>query len=100
MKHIKGNNPQCWECKYYTETPLDLFDSAKLPQGATGWCLNKKYLRVGVNGHIRKNPPKKAAVRWNNTCKYWIDAESGHTRFQVLTGHNEDGTPVDWEVQR
>lgn len=66
-----------------------------------GYCTCKEYLRTGINGRIRENPPERVAVRWNNCCKHWVDAESGYTKFEVLTGYKEpyDGTKIDFSVE-
>lgn len=100
MKHILGNSPQCWSCASYTE---EIEENEKLTGYNTGWCINLESLRIGVNGHIITNPPKHMQERRTSTaCKYWIDAESGHTRFEVLTGYKEpyDGTKIDFSEEQ
>lgn len=93
MKHKMGNSPKCYECKFYTEE-----EDVRTKQ-TVGYCNCKRYLRLGVNGKVRENPPERKQVTGNNCCKFWIDAESGHTKFEVLTGYKEpyDGTKVDFK---
>lgn len=79
MKHIMGNTPKCWECRHFQE----MEKSQKLY--LDGWCYEPK--AQGVNGKMPKHPSERAAVHHNwNGCRWWIDAESGHTRYEVLTG--------------
>ena len=98
MKHIRGNTPKCWSCKYYTEEIAE-----KLTTGNDGWCINKDYLRTGINGRKIKNPqPHTQKRKYDHACEYWIDAESGYTRFEVLTGYKEpyDGTRIDFDEEQ
>lgn len=94
MKHTMGNSPKCYECKFYIE------EEDVRTKKTTGYCNCKEYLRTGINGRVIEKPKDRAPVRWNNCCKHWIDAESGHTRFEVLTGYKEpyDGTKVIFDV--
>lgn len=91
MKHKKGNSPKCYECKYYTEE-----EDARTKQ-TVGYCICEQHLRLGINGKVREKPPKREKVERNNSCKFWIDAESGYTIFEVLTGYKEpyDGSKID-----
>lgn len=93
MKHIMGNSPMCRECRYYTE------EEDVRTKKVAGYCHCPEYLRHGINGRIIEKPKERAPVCRNDCCKYWIDAESGHTKFEVLTGYKEpyDGTKIDWE---
>lgn len=92
MKHIMGNSPQCYECKFYTE------DEDVRTKRMIGYCTCKAHLRLGVNGKVKNNPPEREQTASNSCCKFWIDVESGHTRFEVMTGYREpyDGTKVDF----
>ena len=92
MKHRMGNSPMCFECKYYEEV-----EDVRTKK-AVGYCINKEYLRLGVNGRVVEKPKERAIVQRRDGCKYWIDSESGHTKFEVLTGYREpyDGTKIDW----
>lgn len=92
MKHKMGNSPKCYECKYYTEE-----EDVRTHQ-TIGYCICKEELRRGINGKVRSNPPERMRTDRNQCCRYWIDAESGHTRFEVLTGYKEpyDGTKIDF----
>lgn len=93
MKHRMGNSPMCYECRFYTEE-----EEIRTKQ-TVGYCICKEHLRLGINGRIRENPKERERVRYNDCCKFWIDAESGHTRFEVLTGYREpyDGTKVNFD---
>lgn len=93
MKHTMGNSPRCGECKFYIE------DEDVRTKKMIGYCTCKAHLRLGVNGKVKNNPPERKQTASNNCCKFWIDAESGHTRFEVMTGYREpyDGTKVDFE---
>ena len=93
MKHRLGNSPKCYECKWYKEV-----EDANAK--ADGYCCCKEHLRQGINGRIIEKPKEFAPVNWNQCCKHWVDAESGHTRFEVLTGYKEpyDGTKIDFEA--
>lgn len=90
MKHIKGNSPKCYECGFYTEEE-DVRTKKK-----TGYCTCKNYLRLGVNGKVISNPPERKKTQWHSCCKFWEDAESGYTKFEILTGYREpyDGTKI------
>ena len=92
MKHKMGNSPMCYECKYYTEE-----EDVRTHQ-TIGYCICKEELRRGINGKVRSNPPERMRTDRNQCCRYWIDAESSHTRFEVLTGYKEpyDGTKIDF----
>lgn len=96
MKHKMGNSPMCYECKFF-ETEEDSRTHRPI-----NYCICKEHLRQGVNGKILTNPPERMEVEWSNFCKYWIDAESGHTLYEVLTGYKEpyDGTKVDFSVEQ
>lgn len=61
-----------------------------------GYCTCKQYLRLGVNGKVKRNPPERQKVRSSGCCKFWEDAESGYTLFEVMTGYKEpyDGTRI------
>lgn len=93
MKHVMGNGPRCSECKFYIE------DEDVRTKKMIGYCTCKEHLRLGVNGKIKNNPPERKQIASNSCCKFWIDAESGHTCFEVMTGYKEpyDGTKVDFE---
>lgn len=91
MKHRKGFSPMCSECKYYRERQ----ESEKLRYG-DGWCINQR--AQGINGYKPLNIKERVEVRTNDTaCRLWIDAESGYTRFEVMTGYKEpyDGSKID-----
>lgn len=90
MKHTKGNSPKCYECGFYTE------EEDIRTKKTTGYCTCKNYLRLGINGKIINNPPDRKKTNWYNCCKFWEDAESGYTKFEVLTGYREpyDGTKI------
>lgn len=81
----------CYECKFYTEE-----EDVKTKR-VIGCCTCKPYLRLGVNGRVKKNPPEREKVARNDCCKFWIDAESGYTLFEVETGYKEpyDGTEIE-----
>lgn len=87
-----GNSPRCSECKFYIE------DKDMRTKQMMGYCTCKQHLRLGVNGRIRNNPPERERTERYLCCKSWIDAESGHTHFEVMTGYKEpyDGTEVDF----
>lgn len=90
MKHRKGNSPMCHECKYLAE------EENVRTRTVTEYCTCKEYLRSGINGKVINNPPERKQTERNNCCKFWKDAESGYTRFEVLTGYKEpyDGTRI------
>lgn len=92
MKHTLGNSPKCHECKYYEEKE-DVRTKKTI-----GYCVCKEHLRLGVNGRAKSNPPEREQTASNDCCKFWIDAESGRTRFEAETGYKEpyDGTKVRW----
>lgn len=97
MKHIMGNSVMCYECKYFTEE-----EDVRTKQ-AVGYCNCKQHLRLGINGRVRKNPPEREQVARNQCCQFWIDAESGYTRFEVETGYKEpyDGVTMhSWKEQK
>ena len=100
MKHRLGNSPRCFECKYYEEA-----EDVRTKK-VVGYCTNKAHLRLGVNGKILEKPKERVVTERWNCCRFWVDAESGHTRFEVLTGYKEpyDGTKIDrnnvYEQQR
>lgn len=96
MKHRMGNSPKCYECKFYA-TEEDVRTHQEI-----GYCICKEHLRQGINGKVRINPPERMRTDKNQCCRYWIDAESGHTKFEVLTGYKEpyDGTKVDFDCQQ
>lgn len=91
MKHIKGNSPKCYECGFYTE------EEDVRTKKAVGYCTCKQHLRLGINGRARNNPPERQKVERNNYCKFWEDAESGYTYFEVVTGYKEpyDGMKIE-----
>ena len=91
MKHIKGNIPMCYECKFYMEK-----EDARTKR-AVGYCTCKPQLRRGINNKVRGNPPERQKTERNNCCDFWEDAESGYTLFEVLTGYKEpyDGTKIE-----
>jgi len=91
MKHIMGNSPKCYECKYYVEE-----EDVRTKQ-AIGYCTCKQHLRLGINGRVVPNPPERIKIRRNHCCKFWEDAESGYTHFEVMTGYKEpyDGTRIE-----
>lgn len=93
MKHKMGNSPKCYECKFYTEE-----EDVRTHQ-QIGYCSCKEHLRQGINGKVITNPPERKRTDSFLCCRYWVDAESGHTKFEVLTGYKEpyDGTKVDFE---
>ena len=94
MKHIMGNSPKCYECKYYLEAI-----EPERRKGADGWCTCREHLRVGVNGHKRERVPEKEAVMWNSCCSWWTDAESGLTRYEVVCRKPEPWrTPLEAEA--
>lgn len=98
MKHKMGNTPKCWSCKYYMEEI-----AKKQTTGNDGWCINKDYLKTGINGRKIKNPPAQKPRRSNDcACEYWIDAEGGFTLFEVMTGYKEpyDGTKIDFSEEQ
>lgn len=66
---------------------------------SVGYCTCKEHLRLGINGKIRQKPPERMRTERNQCCRFWIDEESGHTRFEILTGYKEpyDGTKIDLE---
>lgn len=102
MKHRLGNSPMCWSCRFYTE---EIDEYEKLRGDNAGWCICREHLAIGINGRKRKNPPAHEQKPSNGTaCKHWIDAESGFTIFEVLTGYKEpyDGSKVNFyeEQQR
>lgn len=90
MRHKKGNCPKCNECEFYRERT----EGEKLRDGNDGWCVNKK--AQGINGHKPVKTLERVQVSWNGCCHLWIDAESGHTKFEVLTGYKEpyDGSCI------
>jgi hypothetical protein len=48
--------------------------------------VNKKHLRIGINGKKRENPPEKEARKWMWCCGWWEDAEYPHiNRFEADT---------------
>lgn len=96
MKHIMGNSVRCSECKFYIE-----IENVRTKR-AIGYCVNKEHLRLGINGHVKNNPPEREQTERFHCCKFWIDAESGHTRFEIETGYKEpyDGTKVDFSVEQ
>lgn len=99
MKHILGNTPQCWSCKYYEE---GIEEKQKRSCWNAGWCTNEKALSKGINGRKRKNPPKREPVNSTSSCYDWIDADSGYTHFEVMTGYSEpyDGTKIDFSEEQ
>lgn len=83
MKHIEGNTPKCWECFFYREkTGNDC--------SLDGWCLNPFQLSHGINGKLREKPKEKEAVRANNFCRQWEDAETRTNYFDVITGRYKE----------
>lgn len=96
MKHKTGNSPKCYECKFCI-----VEEDVRTHQPIT-YCTCKEHLRQGINGKVIINPPERMQIDKNQCCRYWIDAESGHTRFEVLTGYKEpyDGTKVDFSVSQ
>lgn len=95
MKHKLGNSPKCYECKYFEEV-----DDKNL-KNDEGYCYCKEYLRTGINGRLIEKPKERAVMLRNWCCKHWIDAESGYTKFEVLTGYKEpyDGTKIDFSKE-
>lgn len=96
MKHRMGNSPMCFECISYRE-----HEGENHPNGKEfGWCVNPK--AQGVNGRKPTKPRERMAVRMNEECRHWIDAESGHTHFEVNTGYKEpyDGTRINFDEER
>lgn len=93
MKHTMGNSPKCYECRFFEEVE-DI-----CTKKTVGYCVCKEHLRLGINGKVKSNPPERMRTERNQCCKYWVDAESGHTHFEVLTGYKEpyDGTKIDWD---
>lgn len=91
MKHIKGNSPKCYECKFYIKEE-DLRTKKEI-----GYCTCKQHLRLDINGKVRRNPPERQKTGWNDCCKFWEDAESGYSHFEVTTGYREpyDGTKIE-----
>lgn len=91
MRHVKGNNPKCCECKFYQERQ----EGEKMIGHNTGWCTNKK--AQGINGRKPEKPLERIQVLGNTCCRLWIDAESEYTHFEVLTGYKEpyDGTKIE-----
>lgn len=88
MSYIRGNTPKCFDCKFYTETVPD--PEPKQPN-MTGWCLCKRELAHGINGHRLRKPLKRRQVHRNyGACKSWIDPETGMTRYEALTGNKEE----------
>lgn len=83
----------CYECKHYTEN-----EDMRTKQ-AISYCTCKNHLRLGINGRVRSNPPEKEKTERFFCCRFWEDAESGHTLFEVLTGYKEpyDGTTITEE---
>ena len=95
MKHKLGNSPKCYECKFFTE------EEDVRTKRVIGYCICREHLRLGVNGKIKRKPPEYMSTERNSCCKFWIDAESGYTKFEVLTGYKEpyDGTKIDFSKE-
>ncbi len=94
MKHKMGNTPKCFECKYYVE---HCDKAVKLNPWMTGWCIEPWNLSHGINGHVCE---KKDRIQTRNTfsCHRWVDAESGHTYYEVNTGISETtGEKINFE---
>lgn len=96
VKHRMGNDPMCYECRFYTE------EEAPRTKQIIGYCSCKEHLRLGINGKIRNKIPERERVERNDCCRFWVDAESGHTRFEILTGYKEpyDGTEADFNENK
>lgn len=96
MKHKMGNSPKCYECKFCIE------EEDVRTKDVISCCISKDYLRTGINGRVINNPQERKIISRNGCCKHWVDAESGHTRFEVLTGYKEpyDGTKIDFSVEQ
>lgn len=90
MRHKMGNSPKCYECRFYQEKT----EGEKLRLSCDGWCTNKK--AQGINGHKPIKELDRIQVARNDCCGLWVDAESGHTKFEVMTGYMEpyDGTKI------
>lgn len=80
-------SPHCEKCLYYTEELLWL-DKPKNPLHS-GYCTCKYELARGINGRKREKPLPYRGVWRTETCRSWIDRESGMTRFEALTGKRE-----------
>lgn len=92
-KHRKGNSPRCSECEFYQERQ----EGEKLRYPNTGWFTNKK--AQGINGRKPLKQLERIQTDGSTCCRLWIDAESGYTQFEVLTGYKEpyDGTKIEVE---
>lgn len=90
MRHKMGNSVRCDECQSYKERIKD----EKMKSNCTGWCTNKKV--QGINGHKPSKEVDRTQVAANGSCRWWIDMESGYTRFEVETGYKEpyDGSMI------
>lgn len=88
-RHRIGNTIKCCECFYY----VDAADAGKNENffGHTdGWCTNPKALRVGINGHVIKNPPKQKQVCGRLPgCAFWIDANNKMSRYDMTVFEKE-----------
>ena len=80
MKHIMGNSVKCNECLHWRDP--EPWEKCR----EDGWCVNKKHLSIGINGHKRQNPPEKEARKWMWDCHWWEDAEYPHiNQFEAET---------------
>lgn len=92
MSRIQGNTPKCKDCKYYE----DGIGEGHAKIFANGWCICKHELARGINGRLLPIPLPRRAVAWNDCCRRWVDAETGKTRYEVLTGKREcESDPAD-----
>ena len=80
MKHIMGNTPKCYECRWYREKE----DGEQNKRD--GWCTCKKALRTNAIGQKRENPPEREPVMQNDECSWWEDAEFPYiNHFEAMT---------------
>lgn len=84
----KGNSPFCEDCLYYAEQILGA-PAIKEPW-RTGYCTCKHELARGANGHKLARPLPYRTVWRTESCRSWIDRESGKTRYEALTGKKEE----------
>lgn len=91
MKNRKGNSPRCDECAFYQERQ----EGERLRYPNTGWCTNKK--AQGINGRKPLKQLERIQTDGCICCSLWVDAKSGYTHFEVLTGYKEpyDGTKIE-----
>lgn len=88
MKHIMGNSVQCRSCFFFRDAESDLLPCR---------CINPN--AQCCNGRVNPHPlPFMRVYPGISACCFYVECETGFTRFELLVGkHEDDFSPIDFD---